>query len=75
VNDGISDVDSSVSYTTFDHVADMIFLLGEGSEMAKRDIKSAFRRLPISPKEFWLLSLKDEDGYIYIDKFLPMGLH
>jgi len=73
VNDGISDVDSSVSYTTFDQVADMIFLLGEGSEMAKRDIKSAFRLLPISPKDFWLLGLKDEDGYIYIDKFLPMG--
>ena len=41
--------------------------------MAKRDIKSAFRLLPISPIDFSLLGLKDEDGNIYIDKFLPMG--
>ena len=73
VNDGISDLDSSVSYTTFDKVADMIFLLGKGSEMAKRDIKSAFRLLPISPEDFWLLGVKDGEGLIYIDKFLPLG--
>lgn len=73
VNDGISDELSSVSYTKFDNVADMVCKLGLGTSMAKRDIKSAFRLLPISPADFWLLGLKDENGYYYIDKFLPMG--
>lgn len=73
VNDGIGDELSSVSYTSFDNVASMIFQMGTGSEMAKRDIKSAFRLLPIAPEDFWLLGLKDEEGNIYIDKFLPMG--
>lgn len=73
VNDGISEELSSVQYTSFDTVADMIFRLGNGSLMAKRDIKSAFRLLPIAPADFCLLGLKDEDGNLYIDKFLPMG--
>ena len=73
VNDGISDDLSSVSYTSFDTVVTMIMSLGKGAELAKRDIKSAFRLLPISPLDFCLLGIKDEDGFIYFDKFLPMG--
>ena len=67
VNDGISDAHSSVSYTSFDAVVNMVFNLGKGADLAKRDIKSAFRLLPISPLDFCLLGLRDEDGLIYIE--------
>lgn len=73
VNDGIDNESSSVNYTSFDSVVDMIFKLGNHAKLAKRDIKSAFRLLPISPDDFWLLGVKDNDGNIYVDKFLPMG--
>jgi len=73
INDGISDELSSVSYSSFDQIVDMLFHLGAGAHMAKRDIKSAFRLLPISPVDYELLGLKDEEGFIYVDKFLPMG--
>ena len=40
--------------------------------MAKADIESAFRLLPVHPNDFALVSLK-LDGKFYIDKALPMG--
>ena len=40
--------------------------------MAKSDIESAFRLLPIHPGDFHLLGLKNNDLY-YVDKCLPMG--
>lgn len=73
VNDGIDDGICSVSYTSFDKVAQLIFKLGKGALMAKRDIKSAFRLLPIHPDDFKLLGIK-VDGEYFIDKMLPMGL-
>lgn len=72
VNDGIVSQLKSVSYTKFDTVADMIFKLGRSTLMAKRDIKSAFRLLPISPKDFELLGIKF-DGKIYVNLNLPFG--
>ena len=51
----------------------MIFGLGKNALMAKRDIKSAFRLLPIHPNDFHLLGIKVDDHY-YIDVMIPMGL-
>ena len=73
VNDGIDDKLCSVSYTSFDKVSKMVFDLGSGALMAKRDIKSAFRLLPIHPDDFHLLGIK-VDGKYYVDRMLPMGL-
>ena len=42
VNDGISDDLSSVNYTSFDSVVNMVFQLGKQAELAKRDLKSAY---------------------------------
>lgn len=50
----------------------MITKLGEGSLLAKSDIKSAFRLLPISPGDFDLLGFQLE-GYFYFDKIVPFG--
>lgn len=46
--------------------------LPPGSFMAKTDIESAFRILPVHPDDFSLLGFKWEDAYYY-DTFLPMG--
>ena len=73
VNDGIDKNICSVTYTSFDEVSQMIFKLGKGALMAKRDIKSAFRLLPIHPNDFHLLGIKVEGNY-YVDTMLPMGL-
>ena len=40
--------------------------------MAKADIESAFRLLPVHPDSFHLLGFQ-LDGLFYFDKCLPMG--
>lgn len=72
INDGIDPDLCSVQYTSFDNVVDMVFSLDSGALLAKRDIKSAFRLLPIHPSDFPLLGIK-LDGKFYYDKMLPMG--
>ena len=46
--------------------------LGKGALIGKKDIKSAFRLLPIYPGDFDLLGFKIGSNY-YIDNCLPMG--
>lgn len=50
----------------------MIALAGEGAFLAKTDIKSAFRLLPVSPGDFDRLGLRFQ-GIFYVDKMLPFG--
>jgi len=50
----------------------MVANLGKGAEIAKIDIRKAFRLLPISPADFDLLGITFE-GKFYIDKNLPFG--
>ena len=72
INDGISQELKSVSYTKFDTVVDMVFSLGKSALMAKRDIRSAFRLLPVSPLDFELLGIH-VDGKIFINLNMPFG--
>jgi hypothetical protein len=51
----------------------MIYSLGRSAVLAKRDLKSAYRLLPIYPGDFQLLGIKIDNKY-FVDKFLPMGL-
>ena len=41
--------------------------------MMKRDLKSAFRHIPVSPADYWLL-IFEWQGKFYMDLFLPFGL-
>lgn len=50
----------------------MIQRLGHGSHLAKSDIKSALRLMPICPGDFELFGLKVDGGF-YFDKCLPFG--
>ena len=73
VNDGISTLDSGVAYSSVSDAAQMILQLGPGTEMAKIDIASAFRLIPVHPDDRYLLGMKWND-HVYIDRQLPVGL-
>lgn len=49
VNDFIDQSFSSVQYTTFDEAVECSIRMGPGSLMAKTDIDSAFRLIPVYP--------------------------
>lgn len=73
INFGIDPQFCKVKYTSFDQVTSLIYSLGRSALIAKRDLKSAYRLLPIRCQDFTLLGMKIDDVY-YVDKFLPMGL-
>ena len=50
----------------------MIQLMGQGTLLAKTDLKSAFRLLPIYPGDFDFVGIRF-DGKYYFDKCLPFG--
>jgi len=72
VNDGIPKELSSVQYATINHAIQHIRTFGPGCWMAKTDIKSAFRIIPVHPTDFHLLGMKWQGEYYY-DRCLPMG--
>ena len=73
VNTYICDELAKVSYTTFDKALEHVVLMGSEAQIAKADLKDAFRMLPIRPQDFDLLGFQFEGEY-YFDKALPMGL-
>lgn len=62
----------TVHYSNVDEAVLMIQKLGQGALLAKSDLKSAFRLLPIYPGDFDLLGIK-HNGKYYYDKCLPFG--
>ncbi|XP_072254199.1 uncharacterized protein [Pyxicephalus adspersus] len=72
VNDGIAPELCRVVYTSFDRAVALVRKAGKGCLMAKADVESAFRLLPVHPESFWLLGCCWE-GAFYVDKCLPMG--
>ena len=73
VNDHIPEESSSVCHATISEAITVIKTLGAGCFMAKTDIKSAFRIIPIHLSDFPLLGMK-WDNQFYYDVCLPMGL-
>ncbi|XP_069584511.1 uncharacterized protein [Ranitomeya imitator] len=72
VNDGIPSDETAVTYISFDKAVDLVKNAGPGALMAKSDIESAFRLLPVHSDCHHLLGAKFEDLYYY-DTCLPMG--
>ena len=62
----------SVHYATVDDAIAHIKEVGATSHLAKNDIKSAFRIVPIHPDDHHLLGMKWQGRYYY-DTMLPMG--
>ena len=73
VNDGIPKSLCSLKYDTIDEAIKGIIQLGRGTLLAKIDIKSAFRLLPVHPADRHMLGMRWNGG-IYIDTCLPFGL-
>lgn len=71
VNDGIPEELWSVRYTTFDQAVWEVRARGLGAELAKCDIKSAFRLLLVNPRDFELLGFCLEEKF-YMDRALPI---
>ena len=72
VNDGIPEEFSTVQYHTVALAIQKIKQAGRACFMAKTDIKSAFRIVPIHPTDHELLGFEWE-GKLYFDRCLPMG--
>lgn len=72
INDGIHADHTTVSYATIDDAINCIKQLGHGCFLAKTDIKSAFRIIPINPSDYNLLGMKWK-GKFYYDRCMPMG--
>ena len=73
VNDGIDAELCSLTYTTVDEVAEMVVQLGTGTLLAKVDIESAYRLIPVHPQDRPLQAVRWENQ-VFIDPMLPFGL-
>ena len=56
-----------------DQAIQILVKLGSNTFMAKTDIKSAFRIVPVNPHDYHLLGFKWNEQFYY-DRMLPMGL-
>lgn len=72
VNDFIDNEFSSVQYTTFDDAINCLLKVGQGCLMAKTDIDSAFRLMPLHPSDHPLLGFRFQHK-IYSDTCVPFG--
>ena len=72
VNSGIPRDRSTVQYSSVPQAIQLIKTHGRFSYLAKTDIKSAFRIIPIRPDQYHLLGFQWEGSYYY-DRCLPMG--
>ena len=73
VNDGIDRTLCSLTYMKVDDVVQQVLSLGKGTLLAKVDIESAFRNIPVHPDDRHLLGML-WDNKLYIDTVLPFGL-
>ena len=72
INDFIPEESKRVSYATIDNAVDLIVTLGPNCKLAKTNIDSAYRNVPIHPNDHELLGISWAGQY-YFDRCLPMG--
>jgi len=72
INDGIDPQLCSLSYTSIDDAVRTIMRLGPGT-VAKFDLESAYRMVPVYPQDCLLLGMVWK-GPRYVDGALPFGL-
>lgn len=72
LNDEVASVEAPVCYASFDEALCLLRQAGQGAVLAKADIKSAFRLLPVHPQGFNSLGFQFLNKY-YFDKCMPMG--
>ena len=72
INDYITPEDYTLHYSTIDDAVRLISQYHTGAMMAKVDLKSAFRLVPVCRQDWELLSLYWNKQY-YVDTCLPFG--
>ena len=73
VNDFIDPALCSLKYASVDDAAEFVAKVGPGALLAKLDIKSAYRNIPVHPGDRHLLGIRWQ-GRTYVDSCLPFGL-
>ena len=73
INDGITESLASLSYVGVDDAAEGVVSYGRGALLAKVDVRSAYRNVPVHPDDWWLMGMLWE-GSLYVDTALPFGL-
>lgn len=72
INDGIPHALCSIKYASVDDAVTIIQKHGPHTQMAKLDLMSAYRMVPVHPEDHRLLGMRWND-HIYIDTRLPFG--
>ena len=72
INDSIDPTLCAVKYARFDDAITLIQKTGVEANLAKCDVKSAFRLLPVHPNDYELLGFTFE-GSFFFDMAMPMG--
>lgn len=73
VNDFIPKEATNLRYATLADIFVRICRAGQRAVIIKKDIKDAFRNIPVAPHQRWLLGSQWEDQF-YQDTCLPFGL-
>ena len=73
VNEGIDPELCCLSYVSVDEIANIVMHLGIGALMAKVDVESAYRLIPVHPHDRPLQAVEWK-GRTYVDPMLPFGL-
>ena len=73
VNDGIDPQDFSLQYIKVDQVIRMVSRYDPGALMAKFDVESAYRNIPVHLDNRFLLGMRWH-GQFYVDLSLPFSL-
>ena len=73
INYSIPKEEFGLHYITIDNAIEGIISFGQGCFLAKTDIESAFRLIPVHPDDYELLGMFWDDKYFY-DRVLPFGL-
>lgn len=61
-NDGVNKEACSLSYTSVDYTAVSVVPMGQNTQLAKMDIKQAYRMIPVHPCNCHLLGMRWRDG-------------
>ncbi len=73
MNDYIPDGASEIKYTRFQKVLQLVTNAGWHCIIVKRDVKDAFRNVPVAPQHQWLLGFK-WGGKFYKETYLSFDL-
>ena len=78
VNSGIPKEVCSVKYPDFDEAVKLCLKEGVGCSIAKSDMSSAFRHVPMRKDQWYLLVMKathpvSKETFYFVDKCLPFG--